>query len=143
MATPMRFGAPEYAGFWIRALALLIDAIILGVFALVIALTFQRSAGEGSGPSLLGALLQLALLFIYMPALWASPMHATAGQRLCGLKVIPATGGKMSFPRGVLRVLAMILSGLIFGIGFIMAGLTERKRALHDKITGTFVVKDE
>jgi uncharacterized RDD family membrane protein YckC len=77
-----------------------------------------------------------------MPALWSSPMQATAGQRICGLRIIPAIGGKMSFARGLLRVFAMVLSALIFGAGFIMAAFTERKRGLHDMIAGTYVVKD-
>jgi uncharacterized RDD family membrane protein YckC len=142
MAKPVKFGLPECAGFWMRALAHMIDAIVLGIFALVIAMWFKRPPEEGIGPSALGAILLLTMILIYMPALWASPMHATAGQRLCGLKVIPAVGGKMSFPRGVVRVLGMILSGAIFGIGYFMAAFTERKRALHDIIAGTYVVKD-
>ena len=50
-------------------------------------------------------------------------------------------GGRITFMRGLLRVLGMTLSGLILGIGFLMAAFTERKRALHDIIAGTCVVK--
>lgn len=142
MATPVTFGLPEYAGFWIRTAAHLIDAVIVGIFALVIGMWFKRAPAEGMGPSALGAILQIALILIYMPLLWFSPMHATAGQRLCGLKVIHGAGGKISFLRGVVRVLGMILSGLIFGIGYLMVAFTERKRALHDMIADTCVVKD-
>jgi hypothetical protein len=117
IATPVRLGLPEYAGFWIRGFALMIDAIILGIFALVIGMWFKPAPEEGYGPS-------------------------TAGQRICGLRVIDAIdGSRISFMRGVLRVLAMILSGLILGIGFLMAAFTERKRALHDILAGTCVVK--
>jgi uncharacterized RDD family membrane protein YckC len=142
IATPVRFGLPEYAGFWIRGWALLIDAIILGIFALVIAMWFKPATEEGYGPSAFGAALQILLVLIYMPALWCLPMQATAGQRICGLRVIDAIdGSRISFVRGVLRVLAMTLSGLILGIGFLMAAFTERKRALHDILAGTCVVK--
>jgi uncharacterized RDD family membrane protein YckC len=67
----------------------------------------------------LGAILQLALFLLYMPALWASSMQATAGQRICALRVINAIdGGRVSFMRGLLRVFGMMLSGLIWGLAF-------------------------
>jgi uncharacterized RDD family membrane protein YckC len=143
IATPITFGLPQHAGFWRRSLAFMIDAIILGIFALIIAIWFKLRAEQGSGQSALSAGLQLALILIYMPALWASPMQATAGQRICALRVIDAIdGGRVSFMRGLLRVLGMMLSGLVLGIGFLMAAFTERKQGLHDMIAGTYVVKD-
>ena len=143
IAKPITFGLPQHAGFWRRSLAFMIDAIILGIFALIIAIWFKLRAEQGSGQSALSAGLQLALILIYMPALWASPMQATVGQRICALRVIDAIdGGRVSFMRGLLRVLGMMLSGLILGIGFLMAAFTERKQGLHDMIAGTYVVKD-
>ena len=143
IAKPITFGLPQHAGFWRRSLAFMIDAIILGIFALIIAIWFKLRAEQGSGQSTLSAGLQLALILIYMPAFWASPMQATAGQRICALRVIDAIdGGRVSFMRGLLRVLGMMLSGLILGIGFLMAAFTERKQGLHDMIAGTYVVKD-
>ena len=121
----------------------MIDAIILGIFALVIAIWFKLRAEQGPGQSALGVVLQLALVLIYMPALWASPMQATAGQRICALRVINAIDGdRVSFMRGLLRVFGMMLSGLILGIGFLMVAFTERKQGLHDMIASTYVVKD-
>jgi uncharacterized RDD family membrane protein YckC len=143
LATPVTFGLPKHAGFWIRGVALVVDAVILSVFSLVIAMWFKPAGGESIRALALGATLQIVLAFLYMPALWSSPMQATAGQRLFGLKVIDAIdGGQISFMRGVLRVLAMIFSGVILGLGYVMAAFTERKRALHDMIAATYVVKD-
>ena len=143
IATPITFGLPKFAGFWIRAAAHLIDAIILAIFVLAIALFF-KGRPEGSGDlSLVSAMFQFAVLMFYMPSLWSSPMQATAGQRICRLRVVDAADGNgISFGRGLLRVVAMMLSGLIFGIGFIMIAFTERKRGLHDMIADTCVVKD-
>jgi uncharacterized RDD family membrane protein YckC len=143
IATPITFGLPQDAGFWRRSWALMIDAIILGIFTLVIAIWFKRPPEEGTRESALGAVLQLALILLYMPALWASPMQATAGQRICALRVINALDGdRVSFMCGLLRVLGMMLSGVILGIGFLMVAFTERKQGLHDMIAGTYVVKD-
>ena len=142
LATPVTFGLPEYAGFWIRGWALMIDAVIVGTFALLIAMWLKFASAESVGPVALAPILQTLLVWIYMPALWFSPMQATAGQRICRLRVVDAMdGGRITFMRGLLRVLGMILSGLILGIGFLMAAFTERKRALHDIIAGTCVVK--
>jgi uncharacterized RDD family membrane protein YckC len=143
IATPITIGLPQHAGFWRRSLAFMIDAIILGIFTLVVAVWFKLRAEQGSGQSALSAGLELALILLYMPALWASPMQATAGQRICALRVINAVDGdRVSFMRGLLRVLGMMLSGLILGIGFLMVAFTERKQGLHDMIAGTYVVKD-
>jgi len=142
LATPVTFGLPEYAGFWIRGWALVIDAVIVGAFALLIPIWLKSASAESAGPLALGPILQTLLVWIYMPALWFSPMQATAGQRICRLRVVDAMdGGRITFMRGLLRVLSMILSGLILGIGFLMAAFTERKRALHDIIAETCVVK--
>ena len=142
LATPVTFGLPEYAGFWIRGWALMVDAVIVGTFALLIPMWLKFASDESVGPVALAPILQTLLVWIYMPALWFSPMQATAGQRICRLRVVDAMdGGRITFMRGLLRVLGMTLSGLILGIGFLMAAFTERKRALHDIIAGTCVVK--
>jgi len=142
LATPVTTGLPQFAGFWIRGWALVIDAVIVGAFALLIPIWLKSASAESAGPLALGPILQTLLVWIYMPALWFSPMQATAGQRICRLRVVDAMdGGRITFMRGLLRVLSMILSGLILGIGFLMAAFTERKRALHDMIAGTCVVK--
>ena len=142
MATPVPFGLPEFAGFWIRAAAFLIDALVLGTVLFAITLALKRPLEGEAGPSALAVLLKLAAIVLYMPTLWASPMQATIGQKICGLKVIPVIGGRMSFSRGIVRMVAMLFSGLIAGLGYIMIAFTERKRGLHDILSGTYVVKD-
>jgi uncharacterized RDD family membrane protein YckC len=142
IATPITWGLPEYAGFWIRALAFAIDTVVLAIFALFIAIWLKHSPPAAQSLTL-SILLQTLLVLIYMPALWSSPMQATAGQRICVLRVIDAmSGGRITFARGLLRVFGMVISGAILGIGFVMAAFTERKLGLHDMIAGTCVVKD-
>jgi uncharacterized RDD family membrane protein YckC len=50
-------------------------------------------------------------------------------------------GDRVSFARAVGRHFAKYISGLILGIGYIMAGFDEQKRALHDRICDTRVIK--
>ena len=70
----------------------------------------------------------------------ASHAMATPGKMAVGIKVVRLDGDRISFARGIGRYFATILSGLIFGIGFLMAAFTERKQALHDMVCNTLVV---
>src|SRR3989441_11506678 len=142
LATPVSAGPIEYAGFWIRVLASIIDAVILGMVLWIIGLLLQRPPEEAGGLSAIGPILQMVLGFLYMPVLWSSPMQATIGQKICGLRVIRPGGNAISFERGIARVLAMILSGMPLFIGYLMVAFTERKQGLHDILAGTYVVKD-
>lgn len=142
MATPITFGLVRYAGFWIRAVAFIIDAIILALVFLVIAF-FLETSYEETGPVQIAAILQSAISILYLAAFWSSSMQATLGQRICGVQVVDEMGGsRISFMRGLGRGLALLLSGLLFGIGYLMVAFTERKRGLHDMIAGTCVVKN-
>jgi uncharacterized RDD family membrane protein YckC len=79
--------------------------------------------------------------WIYEAALESSSYQATLGKMALGLKVTDLEGRRISFARATGRHFAKILSGLMFFIGFIMAGFTQRKQALHDMIAGTLVVR--
>jgi uncharacterized RDD family membrane protein YckC len=142
LATPVPMALPQFAGFWIRGLALMIDAIIVGALTFLIALWFKPPPGETASPFPLGTILQIGLVFLYMPVLWVSPLQATLGQRLCHLRVTEGFGGRITFTRGIVRAIAMLLSGLTLGSGFLMAAFTERKRSLHDILADTCVVKE-
>jgi uncharacterized RDD family membrane protein YckC len=141
MATPVIFESRNYAGFWIRAVAGIIDVIILAVLAALIVFLLDYADGN---MSILRVFIPTLVCFLYFPTMWSSPMQATLGQRICSLRVTTADAGDpISFSRGLLRVLGMILSGAIFGIGYLMIAFTERKRGLHDMIAGTCVVKSD
>jgi uncharacterized RDD family membrane protein YckC len=59
----------------------------------------------------------------------------------CGIKVVRPDGDRVSYARALGRYFAEILSGLILAIGYIMAAFDSEKRALHDHICSTRVVK--
>jgi uncharacterized RDD family membrane protein YckC len=143
IAVPMPPEAPRYAGFWIRAVALFIDTLILSVPLGVIWFFFWPDPTvPGSGNLFFAASAIAGLQILYFAGLWASPMQATIGQKMCRLRVIhDKDDQRVSFSTAVGRLLAMAVSSLTLGIGYIMAGFTERKRALHDMLAGTCVVK--
>ena len=71
----------------------------------------------------------------------SSEKQATIGKSVMGLKVTNLQGGRISTAQALIRYFGKFLSSIIFYIGFIMAGFTEKKQALHDMLAKTLVVK--
>jgi uncharacterized RDD family membrane protein YckC len=153
-----------YAGFWLRFVAHLIDGVILGVgvFALVIPLLFltglitavERLPEHVDGqvnPAAIAAILSLVFTFVAVGILlqWlyyayfeSGEKQATWGKQALDLYVTDCAANRISFGRASGRFFAKMISGMIpLGIGFIMAGFTERKQALHDMIAGCLVLR--
>ena len=144
IATPIPPQAPRYAGFWIRTVALVLDSIILAIPLGVIWYLFWPDPDIPASGNLFFAASAIAgLKIFYFAGLWASPMQATVGQKMCRLRVIhDRDDPRVSFSTAMGRLLAMALSSLTLGIGYIMAAFTDRKRALHDMLAGTCVIRD-
>jgi uncharacterized RDD family membrane protein YckC len=152
---------PVYAGFWLRFVAYLIDVLIVGipvgVLFMVVALgagfgTAFGRIGEGNGSEILPMLLGGAFLTIFCFALlgvWlyyalceSSAWQATVGKRALGLVVTDYAGNRVTFGRASGRFFGRLVTGLIpFAIGYIMAGFTEKKQALHDMIAACLVIR--
>jgi uncharacterized RDD family membrane protein YckC len=77
---------------------------------------------------------------LYFPVLECSSLQATPGKLALGIKVTDMQGNRIGFGRALGRNLAKIISAIILYIGFIMAGFTQKKQALHDMIAGCLVV---
>jgi uncharacterized RDD family membrane protein YckC len=160
-ATAVSYGSVQvpaalYGGFWIRVVAFIIDAIIVRVMAAPIGLVFGVGAGLGAlgaigggfghGFPLLhllgGGMIAVVVIFgswLYEAFMLSSSYQATLGKMIFGLKVTALDGNRISFGRATGRHFAKWLSGMILGIGYIMAGFTERKQGLHDLLAGTLV----
>lgn len=138
-----------YGGFWIRFGAKFIDSLLIIAVNMAIGFVFGLSVGmigftDGSGESLVIDLL-VQVMNIVVPAIYATffigRYGATLGKMACGLKVVRPDGGPISYPRALGRYCAEFLSGLILGIGYIMAAFDSEKRSLHDRICSTRVVR--
>jgi len=87
-------------------------------------------------------LLLIALQWLYFAAMESSDRQATFGKGAMSLQVTDLTGRRLTFGHATGRFFAKIISGLIpLGIGYIMAGFTEKKQALHDMIAGSLVLR--
>ncbi len=149
-----------YAGFWKRFVAFLIDSIILSLLEFIIILPGLAVLGIGivggvlseepeSGVPLIlaaiGAYLMAILLaaiaaWLYYALMESSAKGATLGKMVLGIRVTDLNGNRVSFGRATGRYFAKIISSLVLMIGYIIAGFTDRKQALHDIIAGCLVI---
>lgn len=128
------------AGFWIRAVAVLIDAVVLIAVQAVLAMT-AMVAFLGASPMLVGVAARVfgGMLGIVYPVIFHWLWGQTLGKMAVQIRVVTLEGGPLSLGCAALRQLGSWLSAAIFGIGYLMAGLRQDKRALHDLIAGTRV----
>jgi uncharacterized RDD family membrane protein YckC len=149
----------RYAGFWRRFVAHLIDQIIVGIAAFVVFIPGLALLGVGIGAgimeeseSAIGLILAaiaayLAAIVLVIVGQWlyyalmeSSSRQATIGKLALGLVVTDLSGNRITFGRATGRYFGKIVSGMIMMIGYIMAGFTERKQALHDIMASCLVV---
>ncbi len=144
-----------YAGFWRRAVAFIIDSIILGFLTLPILLKpILSNVGPDltpkgyidfmTGSSRQAIALQLLMnliLVLYCAAFESSAWQATPGKRVLRIYVTDLSGDRLSFSRAAGRNVGKILEQFTLFIGFVMAGFTAKKQALHDIVAGCLVLR--
>ncbi len=142
-------GQRVYGGFWIRFVAVLIDAVIMFIVSFSIGLvTGTRSMGLGRTADLASIFTRMGTSFFISTAIaiayeatFLVNYGATPGKMAMGLKVITPDGGGISWGRAIGRYFAKFLSSITLLIGYIMAGFDSEKRALHDYVAGTRVIR--
>lgn len=165
---PVAVPTTAYAGFWLRFVAYIMDALILGIplgFVVISSLVgsgLLRSVGTfpsetpdalvrflGMGWILRIALAAIALEWLYYSLMESSAWQATLGKKALGIYVADLSGARISFGRASGRFFSMILFRVVpligvllfFPIDCICAGLTEKKQALHDMMAGCLVLR--
>lgn len=129
-----------YAGFWQRLAAFLVDRCV-AEFAVLFGAGFLASMiGMESETGGIYLLLRPVPLWLYFSLQESSRAQATVGKQLFKIKVTDLHKGRISFLRASGRHFGKVLSGILLGIGFIMAAFTPRKQALHDMMAGCLVV---
>jgi uncharacterized RDD family membrane protein YckC len=152
----------EYAGFWLRFLAFMMDSVVMGIGFVLVLIPLIFLTGLGSllsrfhpdqelddagiffiiGAAFLVATLSLVLTWLYHALMESSEWQATVGKRLLGMVVTDMAGQRVSFGRSTGRHFGKIITNMIPAlIGYIMAGFTEKKQALHDMMAGCLVLR--
>jgi uncharacterized RDD family membrane protein YckC len=157
------YGGVEYAGFWLRFVAYLIDGFVSGLAFLILLIPLFILTGAGAALSRIGsgedidndlaAFLSIGFVFgffgiiflvswLYHALSESSSWQATLGKKMLNLKVTDMSGQPISFGRASGRFFAKIITGMIpLMIGYIIAGFTEKKQAIHDMIASCLVLR--
>lgn len=152
----------HYAGFWRRWVAYVIDGLILSVINTIVVLIFflrllQRillftngfcdvdmltglAAASVVMDIVIFAIVLWLIKYLYFSAFESSRSQATPGKMALGIIVTDGQYQRLSFARALGRNLGKILSNMILMIGYIMAGFTARKQALHDMLADCVVI---
>ena len=138
-ATP---APPRPAGFWRRAVALLLDYVFLVLMTGVAGGLVAAMWGEsGRNPRVADAALTAFRWFL--PPLYVVLFHwlwgQTMGKIVVGARVVTLDGGALSLSRALGRALAWGVAVLPLGLGLALAALRRDRRGLHDLIAGTRV----
>lgn len=140
-----------YAGFWRRVVAWVIDALILSPIFVMLYLIIVGSSAvplaiQPYGLVPFSVLPSLRFAWLLVPWLYyasceSSAWQATPGKLALGLRVTDEYGCRIGFGRATGRFFGKILSSFILCFGYMLAGWTERKQALHDLMAGCCVVR--
>lgn len=140
----------HYGGFWIRFAGVFIDGIIMQVVRIPMSLLFlgtvmsPLATARPNPAALTGAMLTLTFVSMLIACLYEVIMihyfGATLGKMAVGIKVVRTDGSGVGWGTSIGRYFMKLVSGLILGIGYIMAGFDDEKRALHDRVCDTRVV---
>jgi len=124
--------ALEYAGFWIRLGAGIIDLLILGFIVGIVACVFPSP--------IICIAVGLPVSVAHFVGFWAW-RGQTPGKMAMGIKVIRTDSSPLTWQSALLRYWGYIVSAMILFIGFIWIAFDSRKQGIHDKIADTYVVK--
>jgi uncharacterized RDD family membrane protein YckC len=157
MNTPTPQAPLEYAGFWIRFWAFIVDSILVAVIVEPIVAQIYKGAETVSDPmsvDMANLILDsfrpqggLDVLFSWvLPAvaivLFWIYRAATPGKMLLRARIVDAeTGGPPSVPQCIGRYLGYYVSIFTLFLGFLWIAFDARKQGFHDKLAGTVVVR--
>lgn len=135
----------EYVGFWARAIAMLVDTVILIIVTWPLLLLFYDVntpiTTEDMATDTAYIVISYVLPTIAVILLWQR-FRATPGKMLFKAEIVDAeTLGTMTLGQSVLRYVAYILSTLPLCLGFLWVAFDPRKQSWHDKIAGTCVIR--
>ena len=138
----------EYAGFWIRVGASIIDSILIIMITYPLLFAIYGWAGLDYGTAMqstgfINILLTWILPVVAVIWFWVSK-KATPGKMLLSLQVVDAkTGSNLTVGQSLLRYIGYFVSTIPFCLGLIWVGFDSKKQGWHDKIAGTVVVRSK
>ena len=136
VAAATTFATTEKIGFLTRALATIIDFVILGIVSSILNIVLS------GGDPLRGNGLQTLVGLAYFLYFWSSYGHGqTLGNRALKIRVVKTNGSELTLVDALIRYVGLIISCIAFFIGVIWVAFDANKQGWHDKIASTYVVK--
>lgn len=135
------------AGFWRRALAALLDVLLVAVVLAAAELGYLTASGGWSielddpAHQIIAAAVGVAALLYDVLLTWR--IGGTIGKRALGLTVQSREGGKAGLGQLIARLLGRLVSALPLLLGFFWAAWDARKQTWHDRLADTVVVRDD
>jgi uncharacterized RDD family membrane protein YckC len=159
----VQYSGVAYAGFWLRLVAFLIDGAISFFLFLILLIPLFILTGAGSALSRIGSredisddvaafvgigfvlgflVMTVGVTWLYYALSESSSWQGTLGKKLLNLTVTDLNGQPISFGRASGRYFSKFITNLIpLAIGYILAGFTEKKQAIHDMIASCLVLR--
>lgn len=136
----------EYAGFWIRLGAMLIDLVVITIVLTVpLTLIYGEEYWVGVGDQFFHGFWDLMLSYIlpFIATIWFwLRFFGTPGKMALRLKIVDAnTGNKVSFGQAIGRYFGYFIAGIPLFLGYLWVGIDRRKQGFHDKLAGTVVIR--
>ncbi len=133
----------NYAGFWIRVVAALVDTLWLSplVFLFMYLAMGSNMLSIDNPSSTLDSAIAQIIWVVVVVALWIK-FASTPGKMLFGMKIVDAkTHDEVPAPRLLLRYIGYFISMIPLFLGIIWVGIDKKKQGWHDKIAGTVVIR--
>lgn len=139
----------DKAGFWLRAVAALIDILLVSLAQTVLGALLSWAAKSALGPGPETTHLLFLTLGLFNLALWQTYKvffvgycGQTPGKMALRLQVVHSHGDALGFGRAFVReVIGKFISGLLFGLGFVIVAFDRNKQGFHDRLAATVVIK--
>jgi uncharacterized RDD family membrane protein YckC len=132
----------NYAGFWIRFGAHIMDFVLLNLVELGLEYAISLPLGISSfAQQIVGVILSVALSYAYYVEI-PQRRGTTFGKQVLGIYVVDQNTGELfSRKQAIIRLCGYIVSYALIGCGFLMAAFNPRKQGLHDVLAGTVSIR--
>ena len=133
--TPQSGVTYELATFGSRAVALIIDQIILFGISIIIGTLTPNTSDT------VALIIGFAINFLFHYYFWTQRDGQTPGKLYLDIKIIKSDGSPINSTDTLVRVIGYMFGGLSLGIGYLWALFDPNSQAWHDKMARTYVVK--
>lgn len=137
---------PEPAGFWLRVLAATIDSLVCNTVIFVMSLSlgylFKTSHYSFNEMAQLIVMAMGIIVTLFYYIFFTGYGGQTPGKMALQIKVIHNNGTQVSYGQAIMReTIGKMISYLLLGIGYLMVAFRRDKRAMHDLLASTRVIK--